>query len=170
MMKRIRSIFMVALMGLFMTSFSQCSSSKDLQKKAPTELAQVYCQSWIAGIEGGGSGINIFIPVEDFSVGFDSVYFRGKGTDLEKLENEKMYVGRFLDTFNTKKRDMVFSSDPKEEYGNQMPETKQKIPFELKENECVISYKDKGKTKYFKVDNVVEKDRLAYPSAPPNKQ
>jgi len=62
------------------------------------------------------------------------------------------------------------SNDPNAEFGNEMPEISQKIPFVLKDNECVISYKDGKTTKYFKVDNITEKDLIPYPSAPPNKQ
>ena len=34
------------------------------------------------------------------------------------------------------------SSDPYAEYGNQVPKLEKPIPFNLKENECVISYKE----------------------------
>lgn len=155
-------------MLLVMASFSQCSSTKKLQEKAPMALEQVYCQQWVAGIEGGGSGINIFIPVKDKSVVLDSVYFRGKGVKLETKDDELLFVGRFKSAFNQPK-DMVFSNEPNAEYGNRL-ELPEKIPFELKDNECVISYIDGNTTKYFKVDNVVEKEMIAYPSAPPNKQ
>ena len=170
-MQRLRSLMIIVLMGVVMASFSQCSSSRSLQKKSPVELEQVYCQRWVAGVQGGGSGINIFIPVKDLSVELDSVYFRGKAVQLEIKPGETMYVGRFMSDFNKPKDpNVVMSSDPKAEYGNKLPELPQKIPFELKDDECVISYKDGKKTKYFKVENVVEKDLLAYPSAPPKKQ
>lgn len=152
-----------------MASFSQCSSAKDLQKKAPVEMEQVYFQKWVAGVEGGGAGLNLFIPVKDSSVKLDSVYFRGKGTKLDIKPGENLYVGRFISDFN-KPKDMVVHADPKKEYGNEMPEIPKEIPFKLKDDECVVSYADRGKTKYFKIENIVEKDMLAYPSAPPDKQ
>jgi len=153
-----------------MASFSQCSSAKKLQKSAPLHLGQVYCQVWIAGIEGGGAGLNIFIPVKDNSIILDSVYFRGQAAKLEvKSQNEIIYIGRFISDFN-KKKDIIMSNEPYAEYVNEMPEISQKIPFVLKDNECVISYKDGKTTKYFKVDNITEKDLIPYPSAPPNKQ
>ena len=153
-----------------MASFSQCSSAKKIQKKVPLALGQVYCQSWIAGIEGGGAGLNIYIPTVNSSVELDSVYFRGKAAKLEiKSLNETIYIGRFISDLN-KKKDIVMSIEPNAEYGNEMPKITQKVPFELKENECVISYKDGNTTKYFKIDNVIEKELIPYPSAPPNKQ
>ena len=153
-----------------MASFSQCSSTKKIQNKAPLILGQVYCQAWIAGIEGGGAGLNIFIPTENTSIELDSVYFRGKVAKLEvKNQNGTIYIGRFISDFN-KKKDLIMSNKPNAEFGNEMPNISKKIPFELKDNECVISYKKGKTTKYFKVDNVVEKDLIPYPSSPPNKQ
>ena len=152
-----------------MTSFSQCSSSKKLQKNAPEGIGQVYCQSWVAGVEGGGSGLNIFIPVTTAELMLDSVYFRGKAAKLEFKKEVMQFVGRYTSDFN-KKKDIVMSEDPKEEYGNEMPAVEKPIPFKLEENECVISFTEGDKTKYFKITNVVEKQALAYPSAPPVKQ
>jgi len=169
-MKTLKAISFLILMLLVMTSFSQCSSAKKVQEKAPLALGLVYCQSWIAGIEGGGAGLNIYIPTVDSSVKLDSVYFRGKVVKLEvKNQNGIIYIGSFISDFN-KKKDIVMSSEPNAEYGNEMPKITQKIPFELKENECVISYKEGKTTKYFKIDNVIEKELIPYPSAPPNKQ
>ena len=153
-----------------MASFSQCSSKKKLQENTPLAIGKVYFQKWIAGIEGGGAGLNIYIPTEDNSIELDSVYFRKKAAKLEfKNQNGIIYIGRFISGFN-KKKDIVMSNEPNAEFGNEMPKIPLKIPFELKDNECVISYKEGKKTKYFKVSNIVEKDLIPYPSAPPNKQ
>lgn len=161
-------------MLIVMTSFSQCSSSKELQSKSPTKFGDVYCQSWVAGIKGGGSGINIFISInEDIPEGLmlDSVYFRGKAAKLEVKPNDKtLYIGRFKTGFNVMKQDIVMSSDSKEEYGNQLPKIETKIPFDLKDNECVVSYKKGDKTQYYKIENIIEKQAQQFPSAPPNKQ
>lgn len=169
-MKTLKTISFSILMLIVMASFSQCTSTKRIQENASLDLGQVYFQKWIAGIEGGGAGLNIYIPTEDNSMQLDSVYFRGKVAKLElKNQNGIIYIGRFISDFN-KKKDMIMSNEPHAEFGNEMPKIQQKIPFELKDNECVISYKEGKKTKYFKVSNVVEKELIPYPSAPPNKQ
>jgi hypothetical protein len=169
-MKTIKHIFGLVLMSLFMVSFSQCSSSKQIMDEAPIALEQVYCESWIAGIEGGGSGLNIFIPTSNKTVVLDSVYFRGKAAKLEINSAKKMlYVGRFTSEINSKK-DIVMSNEPHDEYGNNTPQIDQKIPFELEDNQCVISYIENNKTKYFRVDNVIEKESIPIPSAPTIKQ
>ncbi len=166
-MKLITNAF---LMVLIMISFSQCSSAQKLQKETPIKLQTTYYQHWVAGIKGGGSGINIFILTENSelkNIQLDSVYFRGKASKLEvKPNNPNLFIGRFLLT-PKQKRDVIMSNKPKAEYGNELLKLKEKIPFELKENECVVSYKEESKIKYFKIKNVVEKQPQYYPSAPP---
>jgi len=169
-MKTIKYIISVTLLSFVLVGFSQCSSTKKIQKNTPIVLGQVYCQEWIAGVKGGGSGLNIFIPTDDISIILDSVYFRGKATKLEAQKQKGIiYIGRFISDLNQKK-DMIMSNEPNAEFGNEMLKISQISPFKLNDNECVISYKDGKTTKYFKVDNVVEKDLIPYPSARPNKQ
>ena len=153
-----------------MASFSQCSTAQKLQKNAPTQFGDVYCQKWTAGVKGGGSGLNLFIQTDsktyEHSV-FDSVYFRGKYVKLEIKETNQglMYIGRFKTEFNQPK-DIVISSDSNEEYDNQLPQKTEVIPFELKDNECVVSYIKDDKTLYYKISNVQQREPLSYPSAP----
>ena len=149
----IKNSMSLMILPIIMFSFSQCSSQKKLQDKSPIELQEVYCQSWVAGIQGGGSGINIFIPTNSMTYDhkpLDSVYFRGKSAKLQVIEDKTIvYVGRFITEAN-KNQDLIMSSDAKEEYGNEMPKGKHGNPFDLKDNECVVSYKVGSKTKYFK--------------------
>lgn len=169
-MKVIKHISSLILMLVLMASFSQCSSAQKLQKEAPTQFGEVYCQNWVGGVKGAGSGLNIFIPVKDASIVLDSVYFRGRTSKLElKPDNTQLYIGRFQTEINQPK-DIVLSSDPKEEYVNQMPKKETGIAFKLNNDECVVSYQSDGKTMYYKILNVKEKDALHYPSSPPNRK
>lgn len=169
-MKQLKTISYSLLIFIVTASFSQCSSAQKLQDQAPLKIGQVYYQKWIAGVQGGGSGINIFIPTGNSSVKLDSVYFRGKVAKLEtKPQAETLYIGRFKSDLNQRK-DIIMSNEPNAEYGNSIPKPTKNIPFELKENECVISYIQGDKTKYFIIKNIAEKEMIPYPSAPPNKQ
>jgi hypothetical protein len=155
-------------MLLIMVSFSQCSSAQKLQNEAPSKFGLVYFQTWVAGASGGGSGLNLFIPVMDSTVRLDSVYFRGNVSKLEvKPSNPTLHIGRFNTGFN-QARDIVMHSDPNEEYTNKLSKPIRVIPFELKYNECVVSYTKGGKMLYYKIPNVIEKAVVNYPSAPPN--
>lgn len=169
-----RISYLLAML-ILMASFSQCSSAQKLQNEAPLTFGDVYCQKWVAGIQGGGSGVNLFIPTNLKTYDhqkLDSVYFRGQSAKLEIKESSSglLYIGRFKSEFNQPKQDIVLSGDHKEEYTNQLPKKPIEIPFELKDDECVVSYRKDDKTLYFKISNIVQKAPLNYPSAPPNRQ
>lgn len=169
-MKTIKHILAGTLLFVIVVSFSQCSSAQKLQEQPPITIDEVYFQKWAAGARGGGAGLNIFIPTNNTTIKLDSVYFRGKVVKLETKKGKNLlYVGRFIS--NTNRRvDIIMSNEPNAEFKNQMPKVIDKIPFELKYNECVISYVQDNKTKYFKISNIIEKPLIPYPSAPPNRQ
>jgi hypothetical protein len=163
----------IILFSIVLTGFTNCSSAQKLEKRTSFNIGEVYFQSWVAGIKGGGSGTNIFIPIEDNltkTVQLDSVYFRGKASKLEfKPTNPSLFIGRFLSSSNLNK-ELIMSDEPNAEYGNKLPDPKISIPFELKPNECVISYIKEGKTLFYKIENIIERKSIPYPSAPLQKQ
>ena len=61
----------------------------------------------------------------------------------------------------------MLSSDPREEYGNEI-ELEKEIPFKLEDNECVVSYMDGETIKYYKLSGVKEKPRANFPSVRQN--
>ncbi|RSK41479.1 hypothetical protein [Mangrovimonas spongiae] len=147
-----------------------CSSSKQLETKPPFTFGDVYYQAWVAGIQEGGSGVNVYIPIEDNpkSIVLDSIYFRNQAVKLKKqIVDKTIYIGRFQ---SQNKQDLIMSSDLKDEYGNTLPKQIVKPPFPLTKNECIVSYQDKGKTKYYKIQDLIEKQPLHYPATPPNKE
>jgi len=165
-MKIAKKIFGFLMLTVIMVSFSQCSSAQKLQKKPPTVFGEIYFQNWVAGVEGGGSGINLFIETLNDDIVLDSVYFRGQSAKFEvKPANKLLYIGRFVSEFN-KKEDMVVSSDLNQEYVNKAPEISNKNPFKLKEDECVVSYFEEGTVKYFKLENIKERQSLDIPMTP----
>lgn len=125
-----------------------------LEKNSPTELENVYYQKWNAGTQEGGSGVNVFIKIKDASVTLDSLYFRGQVTELKvKPNNHLLYVGRF-------KSNISASNDKSQESSD--------FPFELKDNEGVISYFKDNKVRYFKISNIEQRVTINYPSSPSN--
>ena len=161
-MKLLKNILSLLLLSFALTSLLQCSSSKKLQNNVPFKIGKVYYQDWFSGVKGGGSGTNLFIPILSNSgnVVPDSVYFRGKGVKLE-FKDDSIFIGRFIKE-TTQKSDIIMSNEPFAEYGNQVPKIRKKMPFELSEEECIISYYIKNKTVYFKIDNVIKKESVQY--------
>jgi len=98
-------------------------------------------------------------------------FYRGKTVALKDIStnNNGLYVAAFVNLIQTKKP-TILHEDHKKEAGNEPPQLQEKIPFELKNNEGVISYTENGKLKYYKVESIIEKIPIYYPSAPENKQ
>lgn len=154
------------LITVILISFTQCSSAQKIQDQASFELDQIVYQKWVSGVQGGGSGINLTIPVTSNinKVVFDSIYFRGYQAKIEGTNPE--YVAHIKTEIN-QKNDLNMSSKAQEEFGNVTPKEVINFPFNFADNECVISYIENNTTKYFKVNNLLEKPRAEYPSAPP---
>lgn len=169
-MKVIKSIYYFFSMTFMALLVSNCGSAQELQANVPLEIGEVYYQHWIAGIKGGGSGVNVFINVisNKNNMVLDSVYFQGKVAKVDKV-NDTLFVGRIKTNAN-QKNDLVMSSNPKEEYGNKVQLPSENYPFELTNHQCVISYKEGIETKYFKVESMTKRPLQAYPSAPRNKE
>lgn len=169
-MKLLNKITSLMLMVFVISSFSQCASTLKLQEDVPLEIGEVYYQHWVSGVKGGGSGVNLFIPImsNKNDIELDSVYFKGKQEKLE-LKNNTIYIGRFASKSN-QKQDIIMSSDPQAEYGNPVPEIPKEIPFKLEDSECVVSYKKGAKTLCFKISNITKKESERYPIAPPNRE
>ena len=121
--------------------FIQCKGSQPvtLQSTPPFVLTQAaYYQAWIAGIPGGGSAINIFIPVEG-TKGFDpdSLHFRGQR--VKAVYQNKRIFGRF-DTPHNQKKDLVLSQNVLKEMHNSLLVAGDRSPFPLRKNACILSY------------------------------
>ena len=167
-MKRLQLIS--GVLGIFILSvfLSNCGGSKSdtskytLTENPPFSIEEIYSQKWMAGVKGGGMGTNIYVTLINLEPGtlINEVYFRNKRTTAEE-KNNQMFVGYFKD----EQKDIIMDSDATNEANNIPP---QKSPFQLEENEAVLSYSFKGKDYYFKVSNIEEKDVIAYPSSNPN--
>lgn len=156
-MKFIRIIFKLSILILGAIGIFGCKSAKELQNSIPFVIEEVYYKHWFSGVKNGGSGIDLFIKIESKpnSIILDSIYFRGQQTKL-KITNNNLFVGRFLANPNPKK-DIIMSNKPYAEYGNKTTELTKEIPFKLKPDECVISYKQGFKTKHFKIVGLTKK-------------
>ncbi|UZH56601.1 hypothetical protein JRG66_07040 [Salinimicrobium tongyeongense] len=143
---------------LVLMSFSNCANGKQIQEEPPKAVGQAFYTTWTGGVRGAGSGVNLFVPVAgDSEIKMDSVYFRGRKGLLEKDPSDpNLYVARFKTPGAAK--DFVMHKDPKMEYGNEVPERIEKIPFELAEGEAVVRYTRNGKEKFFRIKDIQKKD------------
>ncbi len=143
--------------------FTNCASSQKVESTAPVQLKDPYFQNWVSGIEGGGAGFMVYLPIDEKSdVQLEEIYFKGKRVKLKRKRSEAVYTGRYTNP-KTVRKEIVMSGDPKEEYDNQVQEIEEKIPFDLKNGESVIAYSKNGKKGYFKLDKLPEKELKGYP-------
>ncbi|MEM8927365.1 MAG: hypothetical protein AAGC45_04125 [Bacteroidota bacterium] len=150
--------YMIAVLTL---SLSSCSSQKKMVAQPPFEMGEVTCQAWAGGRAESGSGLLLEIPVLSENLDgmkLQQAFFRGKITDIRMENTGNGWVAKAnFKQQNTQKPDMVMHSDSKQEVGNQPPMTKEKFPFELEANECVLSFLDGDTVNYYKVENIKEK-------------
>lgn len=162
-MKSVRPFFKAILIALAVSLFFQCSSSKyQLEETASINPKQAYFLEWYAGIKVGGSGFNIYFPNLNGqkNVVVDSVFFRRMKAKL--IEGRSRYTAVL-------KNSSKHYADISKQYqaGNKKLDKAANFPFQLKENECVISYLENGETKYLKITNLKEKQSLYYEKGAP---
>lgn len=158
-------IFTYTLLAMAL-SLSGCSSQKKLVDNPPFEMGQATCQSWTGGRAETGSGILLEIPLMGENMDgmqIQQAFFRGMMTDvsIETKDGKQMAKANFRKQ-SSEKMDMVMHGDSKEEVGNQPPKKKEKFPFELTPEQCVVSYMDGDTMKYFKIEGIKEKKPLIY--------
>lgn len=96
------------------------------------------------------------ITLNNKEIQLNSIYFRNNNAPLKRVDNDENSV--FSGSFTTSKtpHDYILDSDPKQEFGNKPPVTVSKLPFEIKENEAIVSYFYKDKFNYYKILEVKE--------------
>ncbi|MDY0780441.1 hypothetical protein [Tenacibaculum sp. IB213877] len=135
--------------------FIQCASTQFDKNPSFTITSATYT-NWAGGVEGV-NGTNVIIGyTADENVNFDSIFFRGRKAKIsyKGSDNQKYIMAQFNTSAIQNKRDLQLHSNGAKEYGNQPPNTQEKFPFELKNDEAVVSYLEGGKIKYFKIENL----------------
>mgnify|MGYP003629753654 CR=1 FL=1 len=158
--------FTFIIISIFILS---CNSNKMvLQENPPFEVTEASFQKWFGGTQEAGKGIHFNLSFSEISedVIIQKIYFRGKEEILKQNpKNPNEYLATFIDK---PKEDVVLDSNPVKEMDNPRPSLVSEIPFELKAIEAVIQYQKDNKVFYYKIENIPEKDEVAYPSSKPD--
>ena len=158
-MKTIKFLsILVILLG-----FSQCGGSI-LVKKSTLKVEKAFYNKWFGG-QPGVRGTKVEIHLKDASeVIFVALYFQGKRTKVEvsKIEKFTRIIAHFS-TLKRKNRNLILDADITKELENTLPSLEE-FPFQLKENEAILSYKKEGKTLYFKIENIKKLQSISFPS------
>ncbi|MBO0591316.1 hypothetical protein I2486_07835 [Cellulophaga sp. E16_2] len=172
-MKNLVYLYFIALLGL-----SSCASQKKMQPEPPFIIEGPTSQKWIGGKEESGTGLEVILPITqimDENISFQQLYFRNKITTVKTaiIEGQRFIIAK-IKTEKTPMPDIIMHLDPRKEVGNQPPSPKKEaainFPYELKDDEAVLSYieEDGKKVKYTKISGIKEKKPLIYSSKPRN--
>ena len=136
--------------------FSCCNTTKgitnnNLQSNPPFKVVAASYQEWVGG-QPGVRGAKVYIATNNSKIALDSIYFKNMKAALEFNDDSKKYVGHF--TYPNTKTDIIIHSDSSLEFGNQVPDISQKIPFKLSEDEAVVSYFYKNEKYFYKISNL----------------
>lgn len=153
-------IFKLTLTLLLVVTLNfSCSSTKrahklPVEKETTLAFTKPYFQVWNAAIKYGSRGAKLYLPnlQSRTNAKIDKVYFRGMYGTLKK--------GRSLFT--------AIVTKPVLNDGSPNPNVEQiEFPFDLRPDECVVSYIEEGKTKYFLISGLAEREGIYYPDGPP---
>ena len=144
----------IILALVIMVSFTKCGSTEFIENP-PFKITSATYNHWIGGVPGV-SGTNVtIIYTADSNVTFDSIYFLKRSQKLELRESKgiKLMMGYFKNENPSEKPDRILHVVAEKEMGNKPPALNN-FPFDLKEDEAVISYQNGSKTKYFKITSL----------------
>jgi hypothetical protein len=123
--------------------FLMSCSSVQISNNAPFKVNSIHYKSSSKILE-----LTLKNPLPQ-DITLTAVYFRDTKVEWTKNTGKLIFNADF--SINDRiERPLILHADPKKEFGNQPPVKKEKIPFELTDNECIISYIEKGETKFYK--------------------
>ena len=141
---------------LFLILVTSCSSQDKVIKESAIVASY---QGWVAGVRGGGSGINFYIDLKSelpANIELKKLIFRGYEVPFEKQDNL-----HFQAMIKTPSNQEKIEGDDTQIY------TSPKNALTLADNEAILIFLKNGKKYQQKITNVTEKPALEYPSARP---
>jgi hypothetical protein len=140
-------------LSIIITSCYSNANIKSISNSNLNLTSPAYFEKWIAGVEGGGSGFNVFLPIKKSSfINFDSIHFRGQR--VKALHRNNMVFGRFKSINNNHSEDIIIENTDHE---------KNNSHFSLLDNSCVLSYRIQNKRMYYEFKNLDYKPSKPYP-------
>ncbi|MBP9849388.1 MAG: hypothetical protein KBC58_08105 [Flavobacterium sp.] len=135
---------------------TSCSSQEKIIKESTISASY---ETWVAGVRGGGSGINFYLELKSelpSNVELKKVIFRGYEVSFEKQDNL-----HFQAMIKTSGNQQKFEGDDSQII------TSPKNALTLAENEAILIFLKSGKEIRQTIKEVKEKPMLLYPSAKP---
>ncbi|KUO66411.1 MAG: hypothetical protein APF83_05860 [Lutibacter sp. BRH_c52] len=149
-MKKFVGIGLIVALSIALFS---CGTSKAKAQEHPFKVLQA------TFVNSGGEQPNLVkttikISIDNKEIKLDSVYFRNHKAPLKHVDSTENFIFAGSFTTSTTPHDYILHSDPKQEFGNKPSVTILNLPFELADNEVVVSYFYKDKINYYKISEV----------------
>lgn len=145
------------ILSLFVCStLISCNTTKTIAQE--NNLSASY-ETWVAGVRGGGSGINFYLELKSelpSEIELKKVIFKGYEVPFVKQDNL-----HFQAMIKTSGNQQKFEGDESQIY------TSPKNTLTLADNEAILIFLKNGKEYQQKIKNVTKKPALEYPSAKP---
>lgn len=160
------SVFRLFALTTLFAAICSCAGFNNvyvLEEEPHFTLDEVYSQKWVAGVKDGGSGTHLHFTTTTLAgeVRFMHAFFKmQKQRIVQNQETPDVYMVNFP---NQDMADRIMDVDPTKEAANKPGE---EFPFDLDEDEAVLSYLINGELKFYKVGPIAQKPMLAYPGAP----
>ena len=143
----------ITFLSIIIVSCHSKAKIKSISNSNINLLSPAYYEKWIAGVEGGGSGFNVFLHIKKSSfINFDSIHFRGQR--VKALYKNNMLFGYFKSIRNYHS-EVILTGNTDHEKNNSH--------FLLLDNSCVLSYRIQNKRMYYEFKNLEYKPSKPYP-------
>ena len=168
-MYKLFTVLSLAVSSLLLTQCKSASSieNQEIMTLSTPSFASVaaHYNTYVAGVQGGGTGIEFYIPTEvATTITMEKIFFRESAGRL--MKSNTGYVARFR-TDKGLDQDVVMSNNANEEAVNTPPVVNDTFPFALTNDQAGLIYKDNGVVKYCILSNIKERDSKAYPQQRP---
>ena len=140
----------VMLSLFFFTLFTNCGTNKNLQEEAPAQFQQAFYTT----VDGQ---MTFYLPVTSIQknrIELKNIYFKGLKSPIVYNEDGQ---NRYTASFGIRQSDYVMSSDPREEYGNKMPQKPEKSPVSIAKDQALLEFQENGETKYYVISDIEER-------------
>ncbi len=129
-----------------------------VQDSPPASILSAYFYEFVSGQSSTGRGYELVIQLDNPTIILDSVRFKDQNQAMSPTANG------FLARFNQYgSAEMIMSSDPIDEYGNEMPKMKPRDFPRKTDLNCIVRYSYLNEVGYFKIEQLEERAVLYYP-------
>ncbi len=147
------------LFGLLMFAviFTQCANIKQ-NTTPPFKIKKALYTDDFNHLSANKSACLNIIFTSDKPIDFQKIYFQNTiiNTLVEHKNGKNIIVARYKNRIIPVVNELVLNADSEKEYGNSLPKITEKFPFNLKDNQAVVTYKIGDKILTYKIENMIK--------------